>query len=1281
MNNNSLVVAGQYTSFASPPLRPYSPPTTMDADELPLLFANRFSHTLVAPHSTDGADIISDLLAALPPIAEMTYSTNLFSSPTHESAESTARAIPSVEGELDISNTVEWGSPTDDHGPISQPNLQRRQASVHTKPSERRGGRVMEMFDTLQRSSPGAPLFSLSPGANLNIPPPNWSPGKKDSDRWDPVSSTFAMVDAVARIMEEANYGELLEPRNDRPAHHTFFSAATSVTAQPDVVCPADQLKRILMSTVNGGPLSFVAHRVGASVVIEGNSNPSELNPAKTVAEARNMALKSKLMYFSILANGNDDAPDGNQAGGPHGSWEERSETPRDADPTSNRGQFRKCLHWQFNDLSVMLGVNTPTVALPTHPGKEFTLQFVDKGRSERTRHHDASKGFLTRDEALDLWLDSIMANVDGVALCYHSDGVVEGCQVVSAAHIPAMSVEPFEPIAVQMEARNVLHWLTTACSKEGGSYVVMKDPRDSSLRLYDITFDHAAPEPHSKERHDSTVRGASAPLIEGSTSEDAPHEGIIAGPTHPTTVSTLNDVDDDDIPKSYTSREDQLVQRRKHQLFQAFSFPVALMCLRMAQALPNSDAETLRLLQKSISMLEDGIAITKTVRLQSNGVAAESNDVDISEAERAVAFPLAKAHALCMHHYHSSSPLLDADARCLYHARRCMSHVEEIKHFTTTWTNSQDASTDAKRYKFLCAQEIEVDSIVSGVTRCLGAMANECLKLEERRQTGDSGAIAEVMEVILAYECSISLRSPWGTCQHEGHASIAARNDVAAALVHLDALCGDLCRLMAHRSAAESLTSLAPSTLAHHCGPKKHLSELFRFSKCLPLPHSREALLTVAFDAFHRAATESAELDAISAHPHLRKCAGIAAEKAQLAAQVRGDCSPEELTTALNSAAAYFSDASTLFGKAQDVTNAILMTINQSKMLLRSSMQPRSNPTLQTIEKLNAVTSVQRLVSVEDDVAQERDAPILQAARLHLANALIHCAQHCSAPPYPLGQLSHECLDAIADIGGVVHALMQAPSSTEPVATEGPSQETIVYKLFLLPAAKYARRAGATALESHILLWTYAFHMKYAGLQSLQLAATESATPIHVAEHAVAEKRVASARFALARCRQYATLAAADPLHTLLVTTDLVATYMFLLKNTSVLAACVDPSGAAEVTVDVVERAATSLCTLRPCLEQLQHSPPDAPVAVRAAKVVLQATATVALSLLRLASSGNGANSTTMESLRGIAKEAAKMGASEGMLPEMLTALLPQLVRLDALFSFKTKKQVSKFL
>ncbi|CUG81317.1 Hypothetical protein, putative [Bodo saltans] len=1278
--NYSLVVPG-HSTFASPPLRPYSPPAVDSHDELPLLFASRFA-TQQEPHELSSAsevtqhpvDIISDLIAALPTVPQLVYSTNLFSSPTPSAVEDSPDDSPQKmrhplghDGDVDISNTVEWGSPnTTDSNAF---NVGRQgDSTLQQFGAQQQGVRVV---DIPRLGAYTAPVFSLSPGANLNTPPSH--PQQSAPCRWDPVSSTFAMVDAVARIMEEANHSELLTAQRNTPPHQTFFSSGRNST-QPDVVCPADQLKRILMSTVSGGPLSFVAHRVGASVVIEGSPAAAGSTPLKTVSEARNKALKSKLMYFSILANSDDNSGSDAPSAASPGGW----------NPLQH---FRKCLHWQFNDLNVMLGVNTPTVALPKYPGKEFTLQFVDpRCSASATQKHSAlpSRGFLSRDEALDIWLDTIMANVDGVALCYHNDGIVEGCQVVSASHIPTLSVEPFEPIAVQMEARNVLRWLTQACSKEGGSYVVMKDPRDASLRLYDITFDTNATTSGSCETDGPFVGNNNAPsMIEGTLPTDVTVPAIkpdAFGNTPPIAHSTLLDVDDDDAQPSTQplQYEEQVVQQRKHQLFQAFSFPVALMCLRMAQALPNSDAETLRLLLKSISMLEDGIAISKKLHID------PPNSPDSSGAQRAAPFPLAKAHALCMHHYHSSSPLADAESLCLHHAKRCLSYASEIVASTRAWLREKNApganAHDSKRHEFLQAQEVEVDGIVAGVTRCLGAMASERLKQEQKRSQKTSErlpppVIAEITDIIIACEFSISLRSPWVPSGDSNE----VREDVAAAYIHLETLCGEFCWMRAQLS--PSLPSAANSLLtASFKFNRDDAFGAFSFSQYLPLPSSREALLTIASESFHRAALESRSLDPSSAFPHLRKCAGIYAEKAQL---VNVNVSGAEAVEALHKAAHYFHRAAALFEEACDSTNAVMMSLNESKMLLRSSMLPHQSARLKLIDVLNAAMCVQSHFATEDDGAAapqqgEQTASIFQTARAHLANVLVMCAQQGCASASPLGQLSDEILEASANISTIVEALARS-GDNEPLATSS-SLEAILYKLFLLPATRLAKKSNVAALESRILLWTYALHMKYAGLESLQFAAVDSTSLLGVVGHTSIEKRVASGRFALTRCRQFVNMAV-DALQVLFSTVDLLATYMLLLKHASVLGGSV---GSAEVTVDIVERAATSLCSLKYCLEQVSINPHHAanPNTLRAVQSALAALATVSMSLIKLTSqSGTSSNPTTVEALRAIATEAARMGASKEPLNDLISSALGQLSRLDSLFSFKAKKQTSKFL
>ena len=91
----------------------------------------------------------------------------------------------------------------------------------------------------------------------------------------------------------------------------------------------------------------------------------------------------------------------------------------------------------------------------------------------------------------LDYWLDNVMSNASDVALCLHTDGVVQGYRVVPTSELPYGGNglgDGFSPAAVTECAVSVLRFLRQHCTREAGTYWLVRPHGGDELRLFDIT-------------------------------------------------------------------------------------------------------------------------------------------------------------------------------------------------------------------------------------------------------------------------------------------------------------------------------------------------------------------------------------------------------------------------------------------------------------------------------------------------------------------------------------------------------------------------------------------------------------------------------------------------------------------------------------------------------------------------------------------------------------------------------------------------------------------------
>eukprot|EP00760_Papus_ankaliazontas_P021771 PhM_4_TR18734/c0_g1_i2/m.65866 len=298
-----------------------------------------------------------------------------------------------------------------------------------------------------------ATTFADMTGTDLKLPPPNWL--ARDSSTPLAVQHSCPNSEMAASVSFPPNVVSVDD--QDGPVENAC-----------DFVASTDDLRRLFSSPhqSNTTPLALTLHRVGKAIVIDGSSSQPKFS--RTAKENHDRAMKSKMLYYSVLA-GRQSSQE-RDGSGERATSEENPEAPLD------RAMFPRALHWKFRDLQLLLGVDVPIFTDEKH-GNTMTMRLKPSAQP------------LSRVEAVEMWLDNVLCNVSHAALCYHTEGVIQGYQVCSTQDIPQLTEDStFEPIVIQEFAGHVLQWLKSTCTEEGTSYVLVRDPENGKLKLYNVS-------------------------------------------------------------------------------------------------------------------------------------------------------------------------------------------------------------------------------------------------------------------------------------------------------------------------------------------------------------------------------------------------------------------------------------------------------------------------------------------------------------------------------------------------------------------------------------------------------------------------------------------------------------------------------------------------------------------------------------------------------------------------------------------------------------------------
>lgn len=722
--------------------------------------------------------------------------------------------------------------------------------------------------------------FNASKKPDLNCAPPNWL--LRDSVHgvhlnlpWSPFHSSCGLLELLSQVQAR-----------QRDAQDDDECAAMV----PDVLCPADDLKQLILASFTSNPLALAVHRIGPTLLLEGGFNA----PCPAVVDSRRKALYSKLLYYSILSD----------------SDTQNIPPPPMAEPNVF---FRRSLHWKFNDLSVLLGTNTP-ILKTQDTREEVTLQL-----------HDVDD-YFSRSEALSFWLDNVMSNVEKVAICFHKDGVVQGYQIVSTQNIPSLCREGFEPIAIQQHTSNVIRWLKLKC-KDTGSYVLVKDPQSNELKLFDIS--------------DIIEQGAEASQPPPSVKSPAALHQLCQSSTN--NLCDLNEhnssIPDELPPRACMSPLRRVPPQTVPTSLRALSYPVAMMCFRMSQCLPNSDAESLRLLLKCISLL--------------------SGSTDMASL-----ICLASSHVQCMQYYHSSSPLPEADSLATSHARKAIevlrSYFTQAQLPATERTGNKDAP--------LSSSDCDARHISTAILKCLCSLslqhvrANRCVDAVEAIVLAQQVVLlrkADVPMALLLAEVPGPTTSEQASCSPSPEPTSAHNNELVAALGAMEAVVGDILHhflIAAHLSPTQQDREKGKSTISAAANAASLFladfppDDLFGslpdaldvLSLLNPPTSDALALFDKGVTAYHRAISHGTLLHS-ECRDLRRKLAGLHSEIGVILSQSlpAGVGASRQLLQAVD----FYRSAKGAFGEQKDSTNVILMSVNIAKTLVRIAELVRVGP------------------------------------------------------------------------------------------------------------------------------------------------------------------------------------------------------------------------------------------------------------------------------------------------------------------------------------------------
>ena len=287
-----------------------------------------------------------------------------------------------------------------------------------------------------------------------------------------------------------------------------------------DFIAPADNMKAFFKMLHTEAAISLAVHRVGASLVLEGleaepgweasggssstAAAPAADSPSAGALQIARKAMQNRFITYS-MGSVEQQASSSSQPQRAHDEAELHLSGDSDEDDDDEEREswmppkqpprgFRRVVRWQLDELSLLLGSDT------------VIFRHGDNGRGSLDGICNSADGYhapgfsvALHDEnsaatsmvCLDYWLDNVMSNASDVALCLHTDGVVQGYRVVPTSELPYGGNglgDGFSPAAVTECAVSVLRFLRQHCTREAGTYWLVRPHGGDELRLFDIT-------------------------------------------------------------------------------------------------------------------------------------------------------------------------------------------------------------------------------------------------------------------------------------------------------------------------------------------------------------------------------------------------------------------------------------------------------------------------------------------------------------------------------------------------------------------------------------------------------------------------------------------------------------------------------------------------------------------------------------------------------------------------------------------------------------------------
>ncbi|RLN51683.1 hypothetical protein BBP00_00009852 [Phytophthora kernoviae] len=230
--------------------------------------------------------------------------------------------------------------------------------------------------------------------------------------------------------------------------------ASVSEEEEADFLGPAENIKRLFKLPYSQSRVSLAVHRVGSTLVVDGELNENDLPAgfedlpqdtlqlAQQSEEVTQCLLYEKFIYESMVSS-QLPAPANNEISVP--KEKEQLGQLHHRTTTKNHGKkskkAKKAKQKTKNQDAATAGVPEPLSVDPTKQilGSQVLLFSNQEHPAVSLKLHDMDKE-LSLCTVLDYYLDNVIANIPELAICMHSKGLVRGYKLVETRQIPYMS-------------------------------------------------------------------------------------------------------------------------------------------------------------------------------------------------------------------------------------------------------------------------------------------------------------------------------------------------------------------------------------------------------------------------------------------------------------------------------------------------------------------------------------------------------------------------------------------------------------------------------------------------------------------------------------------------------------------------------------------------------------------------------------------------------------------------------------------------------------------------